>query len=303
MRKKLILVMLSVTLVFPNRVYADNLNQIQVDVQNNESNYSEGSVGSNLLGITAATISFPEIEGYYPELGEAYVIQKAQIRTSASVNSSSKGVLDIGTKVNVTGYEGDWAKTENGYIYAGLLSDKFTYKANIHGKNMNSLRYAGYLYKSICDLDEPLRSLAENISITLVDSRKDLVNEAAELGDKTVGYTMHYRGTDRSEIRIWANTGSMKKDIIHELGHAFDYSVDGSKGLIYSDEDEWKLIYEKEKEAYASKMSSNEHNTSDQREYFADCIEKYIVNHDELKEACPESFTYIENILNKNLEQ
>ena len=213
MRKKLILAMLSVTLAFPNMVYADNLNQIQLDVQNNESDYSEGSVGSNLLSITSATISFPEIEGYYPEPGEAYVIQKAQIRTSASVNSSSKGILDIGTKVNITGYEGDWAKTENGYIYAGLLSDKFTYKANIHGKNMNSLRYAGYLYKSICNLDEPLRSLAENISITLVDSQKDLVNESAELGDKTVGYTMHYRGTNRSEIRIWANTGSMKMDM------------------------------------------------------------------------------------------
>ena len=54
--------MLSVTLAFPNMVYADNLNQIQVDVQNNESDYSEGSVGSNLLSITSATISFPEIE-------------------------------------------------------------------------------------------------------------------------------------------------------------------------------------------------------------------------------------------------
>lgn len=62
MRKKLILAMLSVMVVFPNMVYADNLNQIQVDVQNNESDYSEGSVGSNLLSITSATISFPEIE-------------------------------------------------------------------------------------------------------------------------------------------------------------------------------------------------------------------------------------------------
>lgn len=302
MRKKLILVMLSVMVVFPNMVYADNLNQIQLDVQNNESDYSEGSVGSNLLSITSATISFPEIEGYYPEPGEAYVIQKAQIRTSASVNSSSKGILDIGTKVNITGYEGDWAKTENGYIYAGLLSDKFTYKANIHGKNMNSLRYAGYLYKAICELDEPLRSVAENISITLVDSQKDLSNEAIELEDKTVGYTVHYNGTNKSEIRIWANTGSMKKDIIHELGHAFDYSVDGSKGFIYSDADEWKQIYEKEKATYTAKMSGSEHSTSNQREYFADCIEKYIVNHDELKEVCPESFAYIEDILNKSIE-
>lgn len=72
--------------------------------------------------------------------------------------------------------------------------------------------------------------------------------------------------------------------------------------VVHSDADEWKQIYEKEKATYTAKMSGSEHSTSNQREYFADCIEKYIVNHDELKEACPESFAYIEDILNKNIE-
>lgn len=259
----------------------------------NQNDSNSGNVGS-LLSITSAQISFPEIENYYPDPGPAYIIQKAQLRSAASTDSVSKGTLEIGTKVNVLNYEGNWAKVEDGYIYAGLLSDKFTFKADIHGKNTNSLRYAGYLYKAICNLDEPLRSLAEKTSITLVDSQKDLCNEASEFGDRTTGYTTHYVGTNYSKIRIWANTGSMQKDIIHELGHVLDCSEDGSKGVIYSDDDEWNRIFEEEKDIYYTKLSNNKHDVSDQKEYFASCVESYTLKPEEFEAVAPKSYDYIQ---------
>ena len=180
-----------VSILFSRVAYADDLNQVDINVDSSGIS-DDGKIGSQ-FSIVSAKVSFPEIENYYPQPGDAYVIQKAQLRSAASTNSPSKGTLEIGTKVHIIEYEGDWARTDNGYIYAGLLSDKYTFKANIHGKNTNSLRYAGYLYKSICDLEEPL---------------KNLCNEYEELGERTAGYTLHYVGTNKSEIRIWANTGS-----------------------------------------------------------------------------------------------
>ena len=292
MKKKCFLLLMVVSILFSRVAYADDLNQVDINVDSSGIS-DDGKIGSQ-FSIVSAKVSFPEIENYYPQPGDAYVIQKAQLRSAASTNSPSKGTLEIGTKVHIIEYEGDWARTDNGYIYAGLLSDKYTFKANIHGKNTNSLRYAGYLYKSICDLEEPLKTLAENTSITLVDSQKNLCNEYEELGERTAGYTLHYAGTNKSEIRIWANTGSMQKDIIHELGHVLDYSEDGSKGVIYSDADEWNQIFEEEKDVYYKKLSNNKHDVSDQKEYFASCVESYTLKPEEFESIAPKSYDYIQ---------
>lgn len=287
--------MLSASMLLPCTVSADDLNQFEVTVSD-ERGLSDGSAGA-LPSITTAKISFPEIENYYPDPGTAYVIQKARLRVAASSSSTTKRTLNIGTKIHVLGYEGDWAKVEGGYIYAGLLSDEYTFKANIHGKNTNSLRYAGHLYKAICNLEGPLRSLAESTPITLVDSQKELCNETEGLGERTAGYTIHYIGTDRSEIRIWANTGTMQKDIIHELGHVFDFSKEGSEGSIISDDKEWKQIFSEEKKEYFHKISSNEHYILNQQEYFASSIQSYITEPKELKEAAPKTYAYIHALL------
>ena len=88
----------------------------------------------------------------------------------------------------------------------------------------------------------------------------------------------------------------MQKDIIHELGHVLDYSGDGSKGVIYSDADEWNQIFEEEKDVYYKEISNNEHDVSDQREYFASCVEAYTLNPEEFESVAPKSYDYIQEI-------
>lgn len=78
-------------------------------------------------------------------------------------------------------YDGDWAKLENGYVYAGLLSEVYTYPSQIHGEDLESLKYAGYLYSDLQNLPSKIQALAETTPITLVASQEQLSKEVKDV--------------------------------------------------------------------------------------------------------------------------
>ena len=119
------------------------------------------------FSVSKAEIVYPDISNFYPVPGTAYTIQNAILRDSPSQKSNSKGSINAGTEVQILDYDGDWAKLENGYVYAGLLSEVYTYPSQIHGEDLESLKYAGYLYSDLQNLPSKIQALAETTPIHL----------------------------------------------------------------------------------------------------------------------------------------
>ena len=247
------------------------------------------------FSVSKAEIVYPDISNFYPVPGTAYTIQNAILRDSPSQKSNSKGSINAGTEVQILDYDGDWAKLENGYVYAGLLSEVYTYPSQIHGEDLESLKYAGYLYSDLQNLPSKIQALAETTPITLVASQEQLSKEVKDVLPAGVsGYTTHYTGTSQSEIRIWANTDTLQSEALHELGHVFDFSNEVIAGTANSEDEAWQQIYQQEKEKYRRNFTVSEHNISNESEYFADAVKCYISENAKLKNSVPETYSYLQ---------
>lgn len=88
---------------------------------------------------------------------------------------------------------------------------------------------------------------------------------------------------------------------VHELGHFIDHTF----GFGLSNSNEFYNIYQEELENYMNTIEYNNGNLkiyaniNTTSEYFASAYACYILYPDNLKELCPNTYTYIDNIMNE----
>lgn len=119
---------------------------------------------------------------------------------------------------------------------------------------------------------------------------KDIATIAGHKGKKYCGVTL----TKDKTIYLEATSSKFKKTVIHELGHALDYSL----GFISGDT-EFMEIYETEKDKFKVTMYipfDNQHK-SNEKEYFADSLQEYVLNPSSLESHTPKTYNYIKNLL------
>lgn len=96
-------------------------------------------------------------------------------------------------------------------------------------------------------------------------------------------------------IMIKDEVGSAKRTVFHEFGHLLDYR---QLLLDYSSTNEFKAIYQEEKENFKTIYSDYDYAISTNKEYFATAFAEYMINPDRLKSNTPKTYDYIEKCLN-----
>ena len=106
-----------------------------------------------------------------------------------------------------------------------------------------------------------------------------------------VGRIMHGPRT----IMIKDEAGLARRTVFHEFGHLLDYR---QLMIDYSSTNEFKVIYEEEKENFETNYGGYEYAISTKEEYFASAFAEYMINPDRLKSNTPRTYNYIEKCLN-----
>lgn len=257
---------------------------------------SAESLPSDIFVVNDFGYVIKSIDKYYPEIGTtAYTVVNTNVRTAP--NGTIKTTIPSGSAVQIQSYDGDWVNTDQGYIYAGLLSKTHTYQASIHADGNESLKYMGLLYDTLEKSPKAIKNLLNTTNITLIESQEKLAAESDTFPDNISGYTEYLGGT-KTEIHIWANTTAMTTDIFHELGHAFDYSLDARDHCSFADTDEWLRYYDAEHQALQDATDTPEHNTSTPYEYFAESVQEYILEPEILQKNCPDTYDCLDKLLN-----
>lgn len=96
-------------------------------------------------------------------------------------------------------------------------------------------------------------------------------------------------------IMIKDNAGLARYTVFHEFGHLLDYR---QLMIDYSSTNEFKDIYEEEKENFKTVYGGYEYAISTKEEYFASAFAEYMMNPDRLKSNTPRTYNYIEKCLN-----
>ena len=98
-------------------------------------------------------------------------------------------------------------------------------------------------------------------------------------------------------IYILATDYASKYTILHEFGHYFDIKMHNKYKI--SKDDDFINIYNDEKDNFKSANDEvdDKYSRKNSCEYFAACFEEYICFNNNLKEKCPMTYDYINNIL------
>lgn len=243
------------------------------------------------LEITGARVDTDNIEKYYPEKGKAYTVNKTNVRKEP--NGQVVKTLDPGAEVVILDYSDDWAKTKDGYIYAGLLTPEYDGERQIHANDAESMKYEGLAYSYLTDLPEPVAKLAEETPAYLQASKDAIKERDDSFSDATSGYTEFY--PDHTAITVWANTVCMKNSLLHELGHVYDHEL--LPAGQYSNTKEWQLVCQEEADAVCKEVSKNSHNCENAEEYFAESVKLYIIDNNALKEWAPKTYDIMKGLL------
>lgn len=116
-----------------------------------------------------------------------------------------------------------------------------------------------------------------------------------EIGNSDYGVVIGRITHGTRTIMIKDEAGSARNTVFHEFGHLLDY-----RQLMtdYSSTNEFKAIYEEEKENFKTIYGGYEYAISTNKEYFASAFAEYMMNPDRLKSNTPRTYNYIEKCLN-----
>lgn len=152
----------------------------------------------------------------------------------------------------------------------------------------------------------------KDISISISDSltlKTALASLITGEGNANMGQTTSRSGVSYIEL----DKSYVSESLIHEVGHAVDKTVTLNpievvisffKPMTRSDRAEFQAIYESEKSNFAGMYdaidgeSSSKYVTSTSSEYFAESFQRYFINGDELKAACPQTYLYMDTLVN-----
>lgn len=117
------------------------------------------------------------------------------------------------------------------------------------------------------------------------DSLKDVLGLKTEAAGATK--------TDKKMIYFPDNESSLDHSFYHEVGHA----IDSACGDI-SSRAEFKSILKNEAISFRRNYKAAYYYTSNEKEYFAEAFEKYIQNAELLKQYCPKTFAFFDQLTN-----
>lgn len=98
--------------------------------------------------------------------------------------------------------------------------------------------------------------------------------------------------SNEKKIYIQNKRSDIRRAMIHEFGHFFDYDTDMSSGST-----SFKKIYENEKGSFKEKWKTDNHSISNEQEYFAEAFAQILLYPDILKDNCPKTFNYINELI------
>ena len=165
-----------------------------------------------------------------------------------------------------------------------------------NGKDKELLKYA---YNKYRELPELLRKRIEEYDFQICLSY-ELFGDALDL--RKLG-TTHISGR---KIRVWLEQGKLAIDmsLFHEIGHVIDYVV--GEGQLHSKKDSaWQMVFNHDKDRYLrSKLHKepelrmlHEYSVQNPTEYFASTFVDFIRNSDWLKTESPDTYYYMESLL------
>lgn len=224
----------------------------------------------------------------YPE-EEAYVLTRLNIRSTP--DGSICGQYKQGDRVSILGYEGDWAKTEKGYCWAGFLAEQYCGPYRIYYDSEDASRYVGDLYEEYTRVPDKMRELLQEYEITLCSNDIPPTSDAVE--DRIVAGKTSVTAAGK-KIRLYASSEFMKFSFLHELGHAVDFRNCMESEVVPSDTQAFSDILEEEKQVLKDEFLCDEQNLIGNEECFAEAFRLYIEDQETLKEKAPLLFDYIE---------
>lgn len=89
-------------------------------------------------------------------------------------------------------------------------------------------------------------------------------------------------------IIIYIKENRIEYVLYHEIGHAYDYCMQR-----ISDTEEFKEIFEDEKENFHKYIEDDEYYTANTHEYFAETFEEYVKENENLKNYLPKTYSFI----------
>ena len=148
------------------------------------------------LGISTDVQALAVIEDKTPEIpnGSGYSVTELNIRSGPSSDSPVVGKYNKGDSVAVQETEGEWAKTDKGYVWGGYLSNEPPVGLNIKSDSENASKYIGRAYDIISKLDEKYINILSEYSICVSDNpdisiSNDVPDHVQSPGEIIDGYT------------------------------------------------------------------------------------------------------------------
>ncbi len=136
-------------------------------------------------------------------------------------------------------------------------------------------------------IDKLPKSFIEEITQegwTFIITTRNIENTYQSKTKNTIGLTIY----SKKRIYVSNNEGYIASAVIHELGHALDYS---NNYISFSDE--WISIYNEERKqsGYA------EYFINDSREYFAESVQQYYTYKEMVRKKTPKTYEFIKNLV------
>lgn len=252
------------------------------------------------LGISTDIQALAIIEDKAPEIpsGSVYSVTELNIRSGPSSDSPVVGKYKKGDSVAVQGTEGEWAKTDKGYVWGGYLSNEPPVGLNIKSDSENASKYIGHAYDIISKLDEKYINILSEYSICVSDNpdisiSNDVPDHVQSPGEIIDGYTyLSNAAAGDKHLMYYRANSTLEKTIYHELGHAIDYK----DFRMLSDDQTVTSSRETELPALREKYELKDENVADNSEYFAEMFRISLQDPEGLKETAPVIFDFIENI-------
>lgn len=170
-----------------------------------------------------------------------------------------------------------------------LDSNKYNNYIELDG-NVNK-KVLNYLKNKLILIPEPILYSYFESGGKIIITDKD-ISKTYYSGDN-LGKILGLHDNRKNIVYISDTEYAIDYSLVHEFGHVLDSKTDWS-----SMKDEFLNIFSEEKEMLEV-YSIDNHYKSNEREFFAEVFQEYIINPEKCKETAPKAFEFVKNKINE----
>lgn len=224
---------------------------------------------------------------------EGYITEQTECKIGPGEEYNTSSVLYTNNQIKIKGIINDWYLIEFNELSSYIPCDKVSKEKKEIIANpiiKNAEQTEDYIIEEI---NNKINKVPSNIYKMFDEWSIYLTNENLDnkYFEGQYGHVPAVTVWSTKEIYIENNYDYLDMSILHELGHALDCE------LKIFEKNEWINIYNEEKDL-ATFMSN--HCRSNIKEYFADSFLNYLENSEDLKEKCPKTYNYLNEIIKNN---